>query len=66
MTNKIYLISVDSISNAKTKLFNERNINVVDLSVFRNSERDDKNSLLSYFIDELLAKKKKDKLNWAD
>lgn len=66
LTNKIYLISVDSISNAKTKLFNERNINVVDLSVFRNSERDDKNSLLSYFIDELLAKKKKDKLNWAD
>ena len=66
LTNKIYLIAVDSISNAKLKLFNERNINVVDLTVFKNSEKADRSLLLSSFIGELLSKKKKDKLNWAD
>lgn len=66
LTNKIYLITVDSISSAKLKLFNERNINVVDLTVFKTPEKTDKSSLLSLLITELLAKKKKDRLNWAD
>ena len=64
--NKVYLISVDSISNAKRKLFNERNINVVDLTVFKNIMPNcTKTELVEFFVNELISRKSKDKLNWA-
>lgn len=66
LSNKIYFVTVDSLSNAKIKLFSERNINVVDLTVFKGSNKNDKSSLLTFFIDELIKKKSKDKLAWAD
>ena len=65
LTNKIYLVMVDNVSNAKLKLFYERNINVVDLTVFKDFDARDKNALLSFFVKELLKKKAKDKLGWA-